>query len=110
MGVKQVEVIRGDTFFATATYKDSLGAPVNLTLAGITVEAFARNPEGTAEVALTVVVAANQVIDTGKFTITSDTATWTDDGSNGLTWNVRLRYTSTLGRFSSEAVDVVLVP
>lgn len=110
MGDKPLKIIRGDTFYASATYTDPDDVPVNLTTAGITVEAFARNPDGTAEIELTVDL-ANQATDPGEFIVTGDTAEWVPESPRGANvWNVRLRYTSALGRFSSEALDVALIP
>ena len=110
MTIESIKIIRGDTFYASGVYKDSAGDPVNLTLAATTVAASARDPNGLVSIDLVVTPDPNQISNPGAFTVVGETVDWVSDSPVGAHWNVRLHYTSSLGRFSSAAVNVELTP
>ena len=111
MTIETIEIIRGGTFHADGVYRDAAGDPVNLTLAGITIEAFARDPDGLIEIEIPVTIDPDQVTNPGVFVLhTASTADWVSDRVGACSWNVRLWYISEQGRYPSEALNVILTP
>lgn len=104
-----IELNLGDTLSCNCTYFDANDAPVNLTTAGITIEAFARNPDGTQEIELDVTL-GNQTANPGTFSIYGDTDSWTDQVD---TWTLLVRYTGGTAeqpiKYSTERIRVKLL-
>lgn len=74
----------GDTLVITGVYRDETGALVNLTTAGITVEAWLREPSKNTKIPMTV-TPANQTSSPGSFTAEYQTTESMLKGTYGLT-------------------------
>ncbi len=99
-----IKITHGDTFLADSVYKDASDNPVDLTTAGITIEATALSRDGTDEVVLDVTI-KDQTATRGGFQIKSDTSNW-GFGTN----RVRITYVSTVGRFTCDPIFVEITP
>jgi len=74
----------GDTLSITGAYRDANGALVNLTTAGITVEAWLREPATNTKIPMTVTL-ANQTASPGSFTAQYQTTEEMTKGAYALT-------------------------
>lgn len=101
-----IKLTFGDTLLLEGTYRDNAGTPVNLTTAGITVEAKIHSPNGLKSYAIPVTI-KDQTTDPGEFTINKLTSEFASEP--GGVWKLRLTYVSSQGRFSADPVCIELV-
>lgn len=78
---------RGDTLLAQCVHRDSNGNPVNLTLAGISIDSVVKSENGFHRYNLTVTLNPDQLANPGAYEIRGDTTTW-QVGDN-LSWDIR---------------------
>lgn len=74
----------GDTLVITGVYRDANGVALNLTTAGITVEAWLREPSTTTKIPMTVTL-GNQTSSPGSFTAQYQTTEAMPKGAYALT-------------------------
>jgi hypothetical protein len=91
----------GDTLLINGVYRDANGTPVNLTTAGITVEAWLREPASEDKIPMTVSL-ANQTTSPGSFTAEYQT---TEDMMKGA-YALTLSYLSGAVRQSTRPVKI----
>ena len=94
----------GDTLLINGTYRDSNGDLVDLDAAGITIEAWVKDPTGLSKTDLSVTL-KSQATNPGEFQIVSQTDEW--EGLPGI-WQFTASYVSSIGRFSDRPVELEL--
>jgi hypothetical protein len=101
MATADITLKVGDTLIADCTYRDSLGAPVNLDTAGITIKSAVSFPDGLGTVQLEV-IPADQSIKPGQYRIRGDSSVWPT--GKLLRWDVR--YFRGQDSFSSRTINI----
>ena len=87
----------GDTFLAHCTYKDALGAPVNITTAGIAIESSVVSQDGQTEWPL-IFTLRNQALFPGEYFLRAATEDWPI--GNHL-WDIRFGVSHETGQIST---------
>ena len=96
-----ITVKAGDTFSASAIYKDSSDNAIDLT--DYTIESQVRDMQGNLLSSLTI-VKLNQTTDKGKYTLSCDTSSWP---IASVQWDVKYTINGTVVHTDTQKISVV---